>query len=275
MKSCEATIIVPTTGNRGELLRYSVASVRNQTVRDLEILVVGDGLSDEARAIILELRREDSRIFFHDFPKHERRGETYRHQVIQNSRGKNIFYLCDRDLMLPNHLEIVSGLLSKYNFVSTTYIDVKRDQSLNIHQYVDYFGPGSKVAVSRRKVGTLSCIGHTRDMYDRLEFGWRTTPVNRHTDNYMWAQFIVHPECNTFSSVTPTILYFKRGHHPGDPVEERAKELDFWSKKISTSEGISDILWNALAGLLMERRSLRNFRDSVLIFGHPPSSGSG
>lgn len=264
MNSCEATIIIPTTGNRGELLRYSVASVRNQTVGDFEILVIGDGVSEEAKDVIEELRREDPRVSFHDFPKHERRGEPYRHQVLQKSRGKNIFYLCDRDLMLPNHLETVTGMLRKYNFVSTTFIDVKRDKSLSILQYVGYFGPGSRVQVSRRMVGGLSCIGHTRDMYDRLEFGWRITPVNEPTDHYMWKQFVVHPECSTFSSVTPTILYFKRGDHPGDPVEERAKELAFWSKKISTPEGIEAIRWNALAGLLIERRSLGKFRDLVL-----------
>lgn len=260
MMSCEASIVVPTTGNCGELLRYSVASIRNQTVRDLEILIVGDGVTDEAREVIAELRREDCRICFHDFPKHERRGEPYRHQVIQRSRGKNIFYLCDRDLMLPNHVEIMTGFLRKYNFVSTTGIDVKRDQSLNIRQYVGYLGPGSTVEVSKRVVGCLSCVGHTRDMYNHLELGWRTTPVNEFTDIYMWKQFIAHPECKTFSSVRPTILYFKRGHYPGDPVDERAKELAFWSKILSTPDGIDEIFWNALAGLLMERRSLRNFR---------------
>ena len=85
MTTCEATILIPTTGNRGELLRYSVQSVINQTVKDFEILIVGDGVSDASRDVIAELRRKDSRIFFHDYPKHERRGEPYRHQVIKKS----------------------------------------------------------------------------------------------------------------------------------------------------------------------------------------------
>ena len=264
MSSCEATVIIPTTGDRGALLRYSVASVRNQTVQDLEIHIVGDGVSSAARDVIMEMKKKDSRIFFHDFPKHERRGEPYRHQVIKKSRGRNIFYLCDRDLMLPNHIETVSGLLKNHNFVSTTYIDVKKDKRLNIDQFIRYFGPGSTVEPGRRKVGTLSCIGHSRQMYDRLEFGWRTTPINKPTDVHMWEQFISHPECNTFSSPRPTILWFKRGNYPGDPVEERAAELDFWFKVISTRQGIDDVFWTALSGLLLERNELRRFRASVV-----------
>jgi glycosyltransferase involved in cell wall biosynthesis len=264
MNPCQATIIIPTTGNRGELLRFSVASVLNQRVRDIEVLIVGDGVSREAKNVIAELRKEDSRIVFHDFPKHERRGEPYRHQVIKESRGENIFYLCDRDLMLPNHLEVLTELLGTYNFAFTTFIDVKKDQSLNIDQYVGYFGPGSQIAVNNRQVGSLSCVGHTREMYDRLEFGWRTTPIGQFTDVYMWKQFIAHPECNLYSAVNPTILYFKRGDYPGDPIEERAKELAFWSKAISTQQGIDNIHATALAGLILERRFLRGYRDSVI-----------
>lgn len=259
MKACEATIIIPTTGDRGELLRYSVGSVLNQTVRDLEIRIVGDGVSRAARDAILALKAQDSRIFFHDFPKHERRGEPYRHQVIQESHGRTIFYLCDRDLMLPNHVEMVSGLLRKHDFVCTTFIDVKKNGSLNIEQWhVVSFGPGPTVS------GNLSCVGHTRAMYDRLEFGWRTTPIDRYTDGYMWEQFAAHPACRAYTAVMPTILYFKRGDHPGDPVEERARELAAWSERISTQKGIENIFWKAFGGMFLERHSLRSFRTSVV-----------
>jgi glycosyltransferase involved in cell wall biosynthesis len=264
MIPCQATVIIPTTGNRGGLLRYSVASVLNQSLRDLEVLIVGDGVSAEAKKVIAELRKADPRIVFHDFPKHERRGEPYRHQVIKESRGRNIFYLCDRDLMLPYHLDVVNELLKTFNFAFTTFIDVKKDKSLNIDQNVVYFGSGSDVDVTNRWVGSLSCVGHTRAMYDQLEFGWRSTPKEEYTDIYMWKQFVAHPECNVYSAVNPTILYFKRGDHPGDPIEDRASELAYWSKQISTQQGIDNVNATALAGLLLERRSLRFFRDKAI-----------
>ena len=264
MTPCQATVIIPTTADRGALLRHSVASVLNQTLRDIEVIIIGDGVSNEAKKIIAELKRADPRIVFHDFPKHERRGEPYRHQVIKESRGNNIFYLCDRDLMLPYHLDVVSGLLTTYNFAFTTFINVQKDKSLNIDQNVAYFGAGSHVDVKNREVGSLSCVGHTREMYDCLQHGWRTTPKGEYTDIYMWKQFVEHPACQDYSAVNPTILYFKRGDHPGDPIDVRAKELEFWSKEISTQQGIDNINATAFAGLLLERRALRNFRDKAI-----------
>ncbi|MCA3573497.1 MAG: glycosyltransferase family 2 protein [Aestuariivirga sp.] len=261
MRPCKATVIIPTTGDRGPLLRYSVGSIRNQTEQDFEVHIVGDGVSDATRQAISRLQKEDPRIFFHDFPKHERRGEPYRHQVIQKTRGKNIFYLCDRDLMLPHHIEFISQLLEAFDFVSTTFIDVKRDRSLDINQWVGYFGPGSQVELLKRRVGSLSCIGHSRAMYDRLKFGWRTTPVGMPTDLYMWDQFMVHPACKPFSAARPTILYFQRGAYPGPPVEERAEELAFWSNVISSPQGVDQIFWAAFAGLLLDRINLRSSLD--------------
>jgi glycosyltransferase involved in cell wall biosynthesis len=263
MRHCLATVVIPTTGNRGALLRHSIQSVLNQTVQEFEICIVGDGVSDETKDEIESLKHSDQRIKFFDFPKHERRGEPYRHQVLQQSIGEFVFYLCDRDLMLPNHLEASLQFLQKYNFVSTTFIDVNRDQSLNINQYVSYFGSGSKLDATQRHVGSLSCISHSSKMYSQLDFGWRTTPSDTFTDTYMWRQFLDHPKCVPFSWAMPTVLYFKRGHHPGDPVEDRARELAIWAKRITNPETVQEIIWHAMAGLLLERKRLRRFRDQV------------
>ena len=40
-----------------------------QSLGDIEILIVGDGVDDLTRSIIAELTRKDGRIRFFDFPK--------------------------------------------------------------------------------------------------------------------------------------------------------------------------------------------------------------
>jgi len=260
MNKCLATIIIPTTGNRGTLLQHSIKSIQNQTIQDFEVCVIGDGVEQETKAQIKQISEKDPRILFFDFPKHQRRGEPYRHRVIQESRGDYIFYLCDRDLMFPNHLETLLKWLKRYNFVSSTFVDVRRDQSLRIGQYISYFGAGSESEASPSKAWiSLSNVGHSRYMYDLLKFGWRTTPKEQFTDIYMWEQFLAHPMCNPYSLPTPTILYFKRGNHPGDPVEARAQELAVWSEKISASDGPEEIMQSALAAVLIEHRRLCSF----------------
>lgn len=278
MSKLKVTVIVPTTGNRGALLPYSVGSIQNQTVQDLEIFIIGDGITDETKQMIQKLKSEDSRIKFFDYPKHERRGEPYRHQALQEAKGEMVCYLCDRDLMLPDHVETLSHILEEYNFASTTYIDAKEDRTLSISQYIDYYGAASQNKKKLVYPGgiSLSNVGHTLDLYHQLPFGWRTTPRGNFTDVYMWQQFLIHPACNAYSHHKPTILYFKRGHFPGASVSVREKDLEFWSKKITNQNDIEQIKTEAFRGLLLEKKLLKSFmvkmyRSKISIRGHTPS----
>src|SRR5437667_9785955 len=109
----EASVLIPTTGDRGDLLRYSIASVLRQTENRLEVLVVGDGMSSNSRGAIEEMAHSDHRIRLFDFPKHENRGEPNRHHILlHEARWRNIFYLCDSNLLLPDHVYRL-GLLLK------------------------------------------------------------------------------------------------------------------------------------------------------------------
>src|SRR5205085_393380 len=98
------------------LLRHAVESVRAQTVRDWELLIVGDGVEDETRAVVRGFR-DDARIRFFDHPKGPRLGEAYRHPILQReAHGRIVCYLADDDLMLPRHLESMARLLENADF---------------------------------------------------------------------------------------------------------------------------------------------------------------
>jgi len=228
-----ATVLIPTTADRGPLLPYSIGSVQAQTVTDIEIFVMGDGITEETRQVIQDLARSDPRIRFFGFPKHSRRGEPYRHEALQQARGDMVCYLCDRDLMLPDHVEVMRELLREHDFAHTLPARVRTDGRLDYGLKVDL-----KSRYYRRKIlhgmgmFGLSYAGHTLEMYRRLPFGWRTTPSKTPTDHYMWQQFLAHPECRAVSSDELTILSFNRGRHPGWTVAQRLPELQAWSAKL-------------------------------------------
>ncbi|MDR9366776.1 MAG: glycosyltransferase family 2 protein [Balneolaceae bacterium] len=274
MSRSKFTIILPTTGKRGPLLPYSIGSIQNQTIQDFEVFIIGDGISDETRELIEGMMDKDSRIRLFDHPKHERRGEPYRHKALQEANSDFVCYLCDRDMMLPNHLEVLAELLATYNFASTTYIDVKEDGRLSMGQYIGYYGKASDHKAAARGGGiSLSNVGHTLDLYHQLPHGWRTTPKDQFTDVYMWQQFNGHPECIAYSDVKPTIIYFKRGHFPGASVNDRKRDLEKWSKKIINPDDINDIKKKAIGGLLMEKNDLKWFmlkmyKSPISIRGH-------
>jgi len=210
----DATIVVPTTGDRGLLLPYSVGSIQRQTVSEIEIFVVGDGVNKETRNIILDMQTNDNRIHFFDHPKHERRGETYRHEALQTARGKIICYLCDRDLMLKNHVERMLDALSQADLAYSHRIGLKENGSF--HHYHKFPGIGPR---------PLSMGAHTREYYQKLPYGWRTTPPDIATDIYMWDQFIDQADCRITALYFCSIIYLKRGSHPGLSTPERLIEI--------------------------------------------------
>jgi hypothetical protein len=138
--------------------------------------------------------------------------------VLQQAKGKYIAYITDRDYWLPHHLETLENYLQIYDFAST----------FNYHVKDDYLVFGMDGKINTAPVCLLSSVGHTLEMYRKLPFGWRTTPQNEFTDVYMWKQFLNVEGCNYYCGKDPTLLWFKRGHHPGLSSTERKELLLKW-----------------------------------------------
>ncbi|HYA08203.1 MAG TPA: glycosyltransferase, partial [Gaiellaceae bacterium] len=80
-----ATVLIPTHDHGPTLLR-SVGSVLAQTVPELEVLVIGDGVPDVTRELMAKVTAGDERVRFFDHPKGPRHGELYRHAALQEAR---------------------------------------------------------------------------------------------------------------------------------------------------------------------------------------------
>ena len=225
-KLVKATIILPTTIDRGPLLRFSVGSVLQQTESSWELFIVGDGAHDETKRIACELAASDERIFFFDYEKHPRRGEEYRHELLKKANGEIVCYLCDRDLFLPNHLETMYALLQEADFGHTLIIMPSPTGRFYFLGSMDVGNKEHRNGVIAGEIGIpLSIAGHRLDAYQRLRYGWRTTPKNEPTDRYMWQQFLVQREIRAGATLIPTVIYLRRGKHPGLSTSDRQKEL--------------------------------------------------
>ena len=232
-----ATVLIPTTGDRGPLLDYSIPSVLAQSVREIELFIIGDGVTEGTRQTIAGYQGKDPRVQFFDHPKHRRRGEPHRHAALsERARGEIICYLCDRDFMLPNHVATMMQLLEGADFGHTLRFSIRPGDEIRLMRPIDLAHEADRRLQLRLRVTgdglPLSFVGHRLSMYKKLPFGWRTTPRVHFTDGYMWAQFLAQPDCRAASSYEPTILYFPRGQHPGWPVEQRLNELKRWHQKM-------------------------------------------
>lgn len=271
-RAVKATVILPTTKDRGPLLPFCVGSILNQSISDLELFIIGDGVDEDTRRIILDLQESDNRIHFFDHPKGPRRGEIYRHEALnQHAAGEIVCYLLDRDLMLPDHIEKMYAQLMKYNFCVHTSLKIPSNPNkLPEVLYKPFLGTYAKGQPIQNNVLIapfyFSQVGHTLDFYKQLPYGWRTTPSRFPTDVYMWRQFTNHENINMISTADITILYFKRGGHPGLPAEERAKEIEGYFEKIRSSKEIESLKSKVIESLLETR--INQSLEPILIRGH-------
>lgn len=251
-----ATVLIP-THDHGPTLIFSVKSVLAQTVRDLEVFIVGDGVPSVTREIVAQLQRDDDRVRFFDHPKGPRHGEIYRHAALAHARGRIICYQGDDDLWLPYHLETMERLLNGANFAHTLSVAVTPEANLQVWPHVDLTLPGTRDALSSgtlRFNPSLSSFGHTLELYRQLPFGWRTTPEGTATDRYMLRQFLEHPDCRPASSPRPTLLKFPSPPRATWSLDQRVAELEDWSGRIADTAWLAEFPSAALDALVRARR---------------------
>ena len=225
-----ATVLIP-THDHGPTLFRSVRSALAQTVEDLEVLVVGDGVPAVTREVMDELTRSDRRVRFFDNPKGPRHGEVHRHAALQEARGEIVCYLADDDLWLPGHVEEMRRLLEDADFAHALPFWIDGDGAFH-HLRVDLAQPSwRELLLGGENRVPLSCGAHTLELYRRLPEGWRTTPDGTFTDLYMWQQILAVPGCRAVSGTTPTVLHFPSSARDGWSEARRLEELVAWSKE--------------------------------------------
>ncbi len=104
------TVIIATY-NWSSVLPFSVASALGQTFRNLEVLVVGDGCTDDSEAVVAAI--DDPRLRWINLPENTGHQSGPNNEGLRQSRGELIAYLGHDDLWLPHHLALLVAALSK------------------------------------------------------------------------------------------------------------------------------------------------------------------
>jgi glycosyltransferase involved in cell wall biosynthesis len=242
-----ATVLMP-THNHVETLRYSVASVLAQSLKDFELFVVGDGATPATRAMAMELQKTDKRIRFFDLPKGPRKGEVNRHAALSEASGRFVAYIGDDDLWMPHHLQTMDRLLTEVDFAHTLHVGVNENGILFVFA-ADLENPLFRQRMLDRFFNRFdfTFAGHTLAAYRRLPYGWRTTPDHfPWVDLYMWRQFLAEPWCRARSSMIPTGICTQSHLRPQLSDQERAKDLAHWQAAIK-APGFREGLWRLTA----------------------------
>jgi len=228
----EATVLIPTF-DHGRLIRHALGSAQAQTLRDIEIFVVGDGAPAETRETVERAAAQDPRIRYFENPKGERLGERWRHEALAEASGRIVCYLADDDLWFPDHVETMAGLLADADFAGAlqgrAYPDGRLYGQCSNFALPQYRNPNAAIG---SKLG-ISGGAHTLAFYRRLPKGWQPAPADVRSDQHMWQQFFATPGCRAVSSFRPTCMTFISELRRHMSPEERERELESWWARIA------------------------------------------
>ena len=103
MSSAAPTVsVVIATYNRSEVLRHAIQSVLAQEFADFELLVIGDGCTDETEAVVHSFA--DPRLRWENLPANSGNQSAPNNRGIALARGRYVAYLGHDDLWHPRHL---------------------------------------------------------------------------------------------------------------------------------------------------------------------------
>lgn len=111
------SIILP-THNRPELLAEALASIREQTVADWEVIIV-----DDASTPPVPLEQHDSRIRVVRHPV-SRGGAAAKNTGIHEASADILAFLDDDDLYAPGYIENALGLLNRHPELDVVFMGV-------------------------------------------------------------------------------------------------------------------------------------------------------
>jgi glycosyltransferase involved in cell wall biosynthesis len=108
MPSPRVTVIIATY-NWSTVLPYAIDSVLRQTMRDFELLVVGDGCTDDTEQVVAAIT--DPRVRWINLPENTGHQAGPNNRGLREAKGEFIAYLGHDDLWLRHHLQCITDAL--------------------------------------------------------------------------------------------------------------------------------------------------------------------
>jgi hypothetical protein len=180
MTSPRVTVIIATY-NWSTVLPYAIDSVLGQTMRDFELLVVGDGCTDDSEQVVTAIK--DRRVRGINLPANTGHQSGPNNRGLQEARGEFVAYLGHDDLWLSHHLQCTTEKLDETGaaFAHSLLVRVAPDHDVGMPVL-----PQPRL----RNGGPPSCTVHRRSVTDKIG-GWndyRRLSIPPETDFFYRAQ---------------------------------------------------------------------------------------
>ena len=156
------TVIIATY-NWSSVLPFSIGSVLRQTFSDFELLVVGDGCTDDSARVVGAIG--DPRVQWINLAQNSRHQSGPNNEGLRRARGDYVAYLGHDDLWLPHHLEVMVGALDR------TKSDLAYSLAANVAPGGEFVWPNIPDPAAGNFASPLGIV-HRKRVTDEIG-GWR------------------------------------------------------------------------------------------------------
>lgn len=110
MSKIKVSVIIPAY-NAEKYIKMTVESIINQTLKEIEVIIINDGSTDNTLSIINELEKKDDRIIIIN---NENKGVSYSRNIgIKKSRGEYLAFIDADDWIEKNYLKDTYNIAEK------------------------------------------------------------------------------------------------------------------------------------------------------------------
>ena len=169
--------VVIATYNRSNVLPYSIGSALNQDCTDIEVLVIGDGCTDDSRTVVEGM--DDPRVRWIGLSRNSGHQSIPNNAGLRAAQGEFIAYLGHDDLWLPHHLQVcIDRLRQGADLAYGLTLMIAEDKSVMLAPTNRHYSPGHWIPPS--------CMVHRKSVTDTIG-GWKHhTQVRRDPEINLW-----------------------------------------------------------------------------------------
>jgi len=178
--------VILSTYNWSEVLPYSIQSVLNQNFVDFELLVIGDGCTDNSAQVVQNF--VDPRVRWINLTKNTGSQSGPNNEGLRQARGSLIAYLGHDDLWSIDHLQTLTSFCSNRNQIFATAATIWLDDVCNV-QFISALNELITAPMDANNWHTPSAIIHSRSLIEKVGFWKEYSPnQNFHPDNEFFAR---------------------------------------------------------------------------------------
>jgi len=202
MESPLVSVIIPTF-NSEKYISDTIASVKNQTYQNWEVVIVDDCSTDRTQDIVLDFSKSDERIKFYPLEKNSGAGIA-RDFAVSKASGKYISFLDSDDLWKPEKLEKQIGFMQTNNLPFTfSFYDCINEQGESLNKRIE-----APKNLSYRQLFFCNFVGNLTGIYDVEYFG--KIPISKIRKRQDWMQWLtILKKIKTAQPVPESLAFYR------------------------------------------------------------------